>query len=145
MGHGGTFNANPVTMTAGKVATEMLTSKAIEKLNFLGNIQREGMEKVLYESNIIAKITGVGSILTLHLTEEEVKEFRSSARAMKSLNNPLYISLLNNGISTASRLFTALSTPMSTKEIDSFATAFRRSIESIIPIIRETAPNLILH
>jgi glutamate-1-semialdehyde 2,1-aminomutase len=143
MGHWGTFNANPVTMAAGTVATEMLTSEAINRLNSLGDVQRKGMEKVLDELGIIAKLTGVGSLATLHFTDEEVKGFRSSARAEGSLIHPLYISLLNNGISTATRIFTALSTPMSRKEVETFISIFRKSIEGMKPLIKEIAPNLI--
>lgn len=144
MSQSGTFNANPVTMAAGAVSTEMLTSEEIAKLNILGNVHREGMKKVLDELGIIAQLTGEGSLTTMHFTDEEVKEFRASARAKKSLNHPLHLSLLINGISTAKRLFTALSTPMSEKEIDQFIEIFRKSLESIKPLIKEVAPNLIV-
>jgi len=142
--HGGTFNANPVTMAAGIVATEMLTSEAIHRINSLGDVQRKGMERTLEELNITAQLTGIGSYLQMHFTHEDVKDFRSSARAKNSLNAPLYISLLNNGISAAPRIMTALSTPMSAGEIDTFTDAFRKSMERIRPLIKQIAPNLIV-
>lgn len=143
LSHGGTFNANPITMAAGIAATEMLTSEAINKLNSLGEIQRKGMKNVLNELGIIAQLTGEGSLTTMHFTEEKVKEYRASARAKKSLNNPLYISLLNNGIFLAPRIYTALSTPMSRKEIDIFIDIFRKSMERMKPTIKEVSPKLI--
>jgi glutamate-1-semialdehyde 2,1-aminomutase len=141
--HEGTFNANPVTLAAGIASAEMLTSEAIGKLNELGNDQRKGMMKTLEESGIMAQLTGVGSLLTMHFTDKEVTDFRSSALAESELNHPLYISLLLHGISTAARIFTALSTPMSKREIDTFVEAFRKSMEQLKPLIKEVAPNLI--
>jgi glutamate-1-semialdehyde 2,1-aminomutase len=142
--HGGTFNANPVTMAAGIVATEMLTSEVINSLNSLGDLQRKGMERALEELGMIAQLTGVGSYMQMHFTDEDVKDFRASARAKKYLNDPLYISLLNEGISMAPRIMTALSTPMSRREIDMFINAFRKSMERLRPLIKQTASNLIL-
>ena len=146
VGHGGTFNANPITMAAGKVATEMLTSDEIKRLNALGELQRTGMEQIHEESGIIAQLTGVGSLTTMHLVDKEVKEYRASSMAsplVKALNKPLYLYMLNNGISTAKRMFTALSTPMSKNEIEEFIDVYGKSIDSIKPIIKEVAPNLI--
>lgn len=142
---GGTFNANPVTMAAGIVATEMLTSEAISRLNALGDTQRTGMKKVLQDLGIMAKLTGVGSLCTMYFTDKEIKDFRASAGAKKTLNAPLYISLLNEGISLAPRLMTALSTPMEEREIDRFIDAFRRSMVRLKPLIKKTTPNLILN
>ena len=145
MDQGGTFNANPVTMAAGIVATEMLTSDAISRLNALGDTQRREMKKVLDDLGVIAKMTGVGSLCTTYFTDKDVKDFRGSASAKKSLNAPLYISLLNEGISLAPRLMTALSTPMSEREIYMFIDAFRKSMERLKPLIKENAPNLVLN
>ena len=142
---GGTFNANPVTMAAGIVSTELLTSEAIRRLNALGETQRREMKKVLDDLRVIASMTGVGSLCTMYFTDREVKNFRDSASAQKSLNAPLYLSLLNEGISIAPRLLTALSTPMSEREIARFIESFRRSIEQLKPLIKETVPNLILN
>jgi len=142
IGHGGTFNANPLTMAAGIVATEMLTTEAINRINSLGELQRGGVNKVLDELGIIAQITGVGSLMTIHLTDEHVKDFRTSAKAKKSLNHPLYISLLNNGITIASRIFTALSTPMTSREIEVFIEAYRHSMEKMKTLFKEVCPNL---
>lgn len=143
MSQAGTFNGNPLTMAAGSVATEMLTSDEINRINLLGEIQREGMKKMLEEIGIIAKITGEGSLTTLYFTDEEVKEFRASARSNKILNNPLYILMLINGISIAKRLFTAISTPMTKNEIIKFNDILRMSLEKIKPIIKEIDSKLI--
>lgn len=148
MGHGGTFNANPLTMAAGKIATKMLNFDEIDKLNTLGDLQRKGMDKVHKESGIIAQLTGVGSLTTMHFVNKEVKDYRGSSMASpiaKTLNKFLYLSLINNGISTAKRIFTGLSTPMSKKEIEKFIEAYRKSIDAIKPMINNIAPNLIFN
>lgn len=143
MSQAGTFNANPLTMAAGIVSTDMLTSNAINYINSLGNMQRIGMQKVLDEMGLVAKITGEGSLTTFYFTDEEIKEFRSSARAKKILYDPFYLLMLINGISTAKRLFTAISTPMTKNEINVFIDVFRKSLERIEPLVKEIAPNLI--
>src|SRR5207247_9029396 len=42
--HGGTFNANPVTMAAGLAAMRLLDEKAFERLDELGRTLRSGVE-----------------------------------------------------------------------------------------------------
>ena len=41
--HGGTFNANPVTMAAGLKAMELMTPEAFERINALGEQARRGL------------------------------------------------------------------------------------------------------
>lgn len=144
--HAGTFNANPLTMAAGLVATEMLTQNAFEKLEALGEAQRKVVKKVLDELGIIMQITGDASLTRMHFTEKKVKDMRSvtfAFSAKKHLHQLLHLSMLNKGVSLPSRLLTANSTVMTENEIQTYINAFRESMEWLKPLIKVTSPELI--
>lgn len=148
--HAGTFNANPLTMAAGVAATEMLTPSAFEKLNSLGEVQRKGVRRVLDELGIIAQLTGEASLLRIHFTTEKVKDIRSAKFAAKAkgyLYQLLFLSMLNRGVSIAQapRLYTALSTVITEKEIQTYINTFRKSLEWMKPLIKETDKDLIAY
>ncbi len=144
--HAGTFNANPVTMAAGIAATEMLTPATYEKLEALGDTQKQGVKKALDELGIIMQVTGDASLTRMHFTAEKVRDVRTSrfaAGAKKHLHQLLHLSLMNKGISIPSRMLTANSTVMTETEINNYVQAFRESMEWIKPVIKDTSPELI--
>ncbi|MGO8683708.1 MAG: aspartate aminotransferase family protein [Thermoleophilia bacterium] len=57
--HGGTFSANPVTMSAGLAALDLLSQKEIERINGLGDRLRRELQALGYEVN------GRGSLLRI--------------------------------------------------------------------------------
>jgi glutamate-1-semialdehyde 2,1-aminomutase len=57
--HGGTFTANPVTMSAGLAALELLRAQEIARINSLGDRLRDGLCELGYETN------GRGSLLKI--------------------------------------------------------------------------------
>src|SRR5262249_27191002 len=50
--HGGTFNANPMTMAAGEVAMRKLTPAEFARLDTLGTRLREGLAAALAEARV---------------------------------------------------------------------------------------------
>ena len=61
--HGGTFNANPVTMAGGVATMQELTPEAYAKLDALGDRLRAGVKRVLVEAQ--AGRAGDGARLAL--------------------------------------------------------------------------------
>lgn len=60
--HSGTWNNNIFSMTAGVVATKLMTREALERANGLGNKLRKGMEEIFTQrAPGLVAITGYGS------------------------------------------------------------------------------------
>ena len=74
---GGTFSANPASMTAGySTLSELKGSKNIySKLNDLGEYTRKNLGKIFGDKVII---TGKGSLFMTHFTKNEVRKITNS-------------------------------------------------------------------
>lgn len=130
--HGGTFNANPVTMTAGLETMKQMNENAFDRLNRLGDLIRERLARMLRDRAIKAQVRGAGSLFLVHLTDDELIDFRSLRGFSRT--NPAYGELchkmLQRGIIISPRgLFGCLSTPMSEAEVDAFVEALDRSLQ----------------
>ncbi len=73
MHHGGTFNANPVTMTAGLVAMTDMDEARFAALNRLGATLRARLRTVLEEHGVAGQVTGAGSLFTMHFHERPMR------------------------------------------------------------------------
>ncbi len=85
---GGTFSANPLTMTAGYDTLKYLKNNptVYEKINFLGDFARNELSKLFEELNIDTEITGIGSLFMIHFLNDKIKK----------INNALDVALSNN-------------------------------------------------
>ena len=72
--HGGTFNANPVTMVAGMATMKQMDAAAFDKLNAMGDFARERFARAFTDCGIAAQVTGQGSLLRIHLTGRELRD-----------------------------------------------------------------------
>ncbi len=87
---GGTFNANPISMTAGIVTLKMLEPETISRLNTMGDSLRQGLQ------NFGIKVNGSGSLLKIFS-----KNFNST-----------WHKLYKSGVLIGSTGLISLSTPM---------------------------------
>ena len=142
-GHSGTFNGNPVTMTAGIATLTELTSAEIERINHLGKQLRAGLRQELNELGVAARVTGAGSLIQVHFTRSEVTDWRSAATANVELRNLFHLLLLENGIFAATRTFFNISTPMGDAEISKLIEAVRAALTRMKPFIDQVAPDLL--
>ena len=76
--HGGTFNANPVTMAAGLAGMRLLTPEAFAKLDELGAKLRGSLEACFKRAGVPGAVTGLGSLFRVHPTDRELIDYRSS-------------------------------------------------------------------
>ena len=132
--HGGTFNANPVTMTAGLETMRQMTPEAYGRLETMGDYIREQLTRMLHDRGTPAKVCGRGSLFLAHLTGEELVDYRSISGYSRS--KPPYLDLchemLGRGIVTSPRgMFGCLSTPMTEAEMDAFVEALDRSLDAL--------------
>jgi len=132
--HGGTFNANPVTMTAGLETMKQMTPEAFERLNALGDYIRERLTRMFHDRGIAAQVCGRGSLFIAHLDDGELVDYRSLRGFSRT--SPIYGGLchemLKRGIIISPRgIFGCLSTPMREPEADAFVEALDESLAAL--------------
>ena len=79
---GGTFSANPLTMTAGYQYFKVFKKNptVYEKINSLGDVARKELSKLFNELKIEAEITGIGSLFMIHFLNDKVKKINNALR-----------------------------------------------------------------
>lgn len=131
--HSGTFSANPVTMTAGRIAMELFDATVVSRLNSLGDYARETLSQAIKTTGAPASITGTGSLLRLHLKAEAPTDYRSAhmtadeAKALAAFIDSMY----DQGIVMIHTGAAALSTPMERSHIDRLADCVATSLRAI--------------
>jgi glutamate-1-semialdehyde 2,1-aminomutase len=78
---GGTFSANPVTMTAGLATLNYLKenkNRIYPKIDRLGSSARKGLAKIFSESKIDVEVTGTGSVYLMHFLTDKANKIRDA-------------------------------------------------------------------
>ena len=115
--HSGTYNGNPVSMTAGLTAVDLLTTDRIGGIDALGERLAVGFQNALDGVGVAAHVTRAGSLVQIHLTEGPVRDYRSAARAGRKARALLHLALVNRGVFCGSRLNFNTSTAMSAEDV----------------------------
>ena len=121
--HGGTFNANPMTMAAGVVAMSMYDQEAVENLNMLGDRLRDGLREAFKIINYPGVVGGEGSLIALYHSSTKPDTYRdlvnfSKDQKIKARTEAFFNFMLNNGIFMDARGLFALSTVLTNDHID---------------------------
>ena len=118
--HGGTYNANPVTMTAGRVAMELMTPQAFDRLEALGDHLRAGLAECLKLVDRPSQVKGAASLALLSLSDQPFFDHRSLTYAHRFAEQQAKVhrQLMSRGVFTSPALMFVLSTAMSETEID---------------------------
>jgi glutamate-1-semialdehyde 2,1-aminomutase len=124
MTHGGTFNANPMTMAAGIAAMELLDRPAFDRLSALGDRLRAGLAEAVKLSGAPATVRGATSMTSLFHIEGDLPTHRHMVEAMKA--NPearkraeaFFRGLLNHGVMIGAPGLFVLSTALTEADID---------------------------
>ncbi|MDT0641436.1 glutamate-1-semialdehyde 2,1-aminomutase [Zunongwangia sp. F363] len=104
----GTLSGNPLAMAAGLAMLQELNDRPAiyESIDKKTEYLHNGMEKVLEENNIAHTINRMGSMISVHFSEEPVVDFASAANAASNGKfNTFFHSLLENGIYIAPSAF----------------------------------------
>ena len=118
--HSGTFAGNAATMAAGAAALELLTSAEIARINALGDRLRSGIKAVLDEAEVPARVTGLGSLVGIHLTDRPAMHW-------------LHLATLNHGLFMRAEGSCFLSTAMRDDAIAETVSAFRMALADANP------------
>ncbi len=127
--HGGTFNANPLTMAGGVATLELLTPEAYARLEALGDRLRDGVRRRLRRLKHPGQVTGAGSLFWLHWTTRRLSDFRSARPDDPEKPARVFLGLLNEGVLVSQRGLGACSLAMTDADVDRFVEALGRVLE----------------
>ncbi|MBL4720026.1 MAG: aminotransferase class III-fold pyridoxal phosphate-dependent enzyme, partial [Alphaproteobacteria bacterium] len=132
--HGGTFNANPISMVAGHAAMAMMTQDEFDRMDALGQRIRDGVTRAFADTGTDGQVTGMGSLFRIHMSSAPLADYRA-AQANATTTAPALSALIrylqDNGVLIASTGMGALSTPMNEAEIDLFLDIFQSSLRHV--------------
>ena len=75
---GGTFAANPITMTAGHAAMTLLDRDAFARLGTIGENIRSGLRSIFDRAGLGWQATGAGSLFRVHPHNRTIRNYRDS-------------------------------------------------------------------
>jgi len=134
--HSGTFSANPITTTAGRVAMELFDRDAVSRLNDLTQKAMEQIEEAIRIADVPVSLTGAGSMFRIHLratppqTYREAYQPKEVAALIDEILDYLYLNEKIMMINTCACMF---STPMTQKEVDILTQALLNAFRHIKP------------
>ena len=121
--HGGTFNANPVTMVAGEAAMRLMTQDMFDYIGKLGERARGELSNAMKTAGVRGRVLGDGSLFYMHLTDKDFTDYRSSYRDELDRRriNLMLDRLLDRGFILATTAMGCISTAMTETEVDKLA------------------------
>jgi glutamate-1-semialdehyde 2,1-aminomutase len=131
IGHGGTFNGNPMTTAAGLATLEQLTPETYARLEDLARDLKDKLVALFTELSVVAQVNQVGSIFNIHFSDTPVTDYAIYSRSDRERAARLHIAALNHGVALANRGMGCLSTPMTGAEIDVFVGAIRLAMQDL--------------
>jgi glutamate-1-semialdehyde 2,1-aminomutase len=116
----GTFSANPISMTAGRIAMEYFDREAVEKLNQLGDYARQQVANAIQASGFPASVTGAGSMFRIHFKPDAPTGYRSAYQDANELSQMTFLVdyLYEHGFIMINTCSAALSTVLTQSNID---------------------------
>ena len=117
--HAGTFNNNVLTMAAGLAAlTEVFTPQACLALNQAGEELRGRLNGAAARHGTKLRFTGIGSMLTAHVTDGEVRRPQDAVAGNIAARDLLFFHLVAAGFWLARRGMMALSVALTAADAD---------------------------
>lgn len=118
--HGGTYNANPMTMAAGLACMEQMTPETYDRLNGLGERLRDGLRAALRDTGLAGGVHGCASMVSLIFNDAPFTNFRQLPirRREAQMIYALHRYLLDHGVTIIPHGLMLLSTAMTEDDID---------------------------
>ena len=134
--HSGTFSANPISTTAGRVAMELFDETAVESLNALTMKAIHQIEEAIKIADIQACVTGAGSMFRVHLQEHVPTTYREAYQEKSTLdliNELIDYLFLEEKIILVNTCSCMLATTLTHEDIDRLSDAFLKGFKQIKP------------
>ena len=128
--HGGSLNANPLSMVAGAATLEQLGPADYQRLEQLGDKLRNELMRLFQNAEIPAQVTGAGSLFGIHLTPNPVYNYRDAQNGDAAQRHELFLGMLNQGVLIDPRGAGCVSTVTSETDVDTFLSAMRRVLSA---------------
>jgi len=131
----GTLSGNPLAMAAGLAMLQALDEDTTLYTRLDQKTQRleEGFHSVLKESNLPFQINRLGSMISLHFTENEVSDFETAAHGNNSRFNLFFHGMLSEGIYLPPSAFESyfLNDALSESDIDKTIIALSKVVKNL--------------
>ncbi|MDP2423733.1 MAG: aspartate aminotransferase family protein [Bacteroidales bacterium] len=134
--HSGTFSANPITMTAGRVAMELFDKEAVLRINALTQKAIHQVENAIKIADVPVSITGAGSMFRIHLkatpptTYREAYQTKEEVAIVEELLNYLFFTEKIQLLNTCACIF---STVLTQREVDLLSEGLLKGFRLIKP------------
>jgi glutamate-1-semialdehyde 2,1-aminomutase len=133
--HAGTFNNNVLTMHAGLVGlTEIYTPERARALNASGDRLRERLNGVAPRHRLAMQFTGLGSMLSVHMTGAPIRSADDAERGNAALRDLFWFDLTAHGIWFAKRGMFALSIALDDADCDKLVAAVEEFAQTRAPL-----------
>jgi glutamate-1-semialdehyde 2,1-aminomutase len=129
---GGTFSANPISMTAGLATMQAMDEPAFARLEALGTLCRQRVADVFRQRGIPGQATGDGSLFRLLLTDRPLKNYRDVDQGTERAMEALFGALFEAGVFVHTSGLGCLTTPMAEGEVEEIALALDRAIGPLV-------------
>ncbi len=94
----GTFNGNPISITAGLATLKQLNNKFYSAMNIKGDILRTGIQDILDKNNLDYQVAGLSSMFQIYFTDKEVLNYDDAKTADTEKFYTYFKTLLNDGV-----------------------------------------------
>ena len=117
--HHGTFNNNVFMLIAGAAGLEKIFTPPVQiALNEAGDALRDALNGLAVRHGAAFQVTGLGSIMTMHLQREPIRSIRDIAPRDSRLRQLLHLDLIDKGFFTARRGYMAPSLAIAETDCD---------------------------
>ena len=132
--HGGTYNANPMTMAAGLACMEQMTPAAFDRLNALGDRARDGLRAALHDAGLPGAVHGCASMVALIFNDAPFSNYRQLPlrRREAEMIYALHRFLLNHGVQIIPHGMMLLSTAMTDDDIEHMLEQVRAGMRELV-------------
>ncbi|MBS7632341.1 aminotransferase class III-fold pyridoxal phosphate-dependent enzyme, partial [Candidatus Bathyarchaeota archaeon] len=97
--HGGTFAANPISMTAGLATLKQLEDgRLLSELNKQGEVARKKLKECFEDGKIDVQVTGDSSLFNIHFTRRKIRNANDSVKTDKNMLFDYNLNLIVNGV-----------------------------------------------
>ncbi|MCG2829136.1 glutamate-1-semialdehyde 2,1-aminomutase [Methanothermobacter sp. K4] len=94
----GTFNGNPVSVTAGLETLKILDDRLYSSLERMGSHLRAGLRDLLSDMDLEYQVTGPASMFQIYFTEDEVRNYADARKSDTELFMKYFHGLLERGV-----------------------------------------------
>tara|TARA_B100000686_G_scaffold157569_1_gene165260 strand:- start:1470 stop:2864 length:1395 start_codon:yes stop_codon:yes gene_type:complete len=126
----GTFNANPIALTAGLVTLQKMTGEAYNKLDATVSYIGQSLQALFNDMGIKATVVTIGSLFRVYFLPDAPRNYREAAQENSAIHQWLFLSLINRGIYWRNKGICGISLPTERDHVDILVEAVRDTLSS---------------